>query len=551
MSKKKAPIADPERSWRVWNIDELYHKDDRDHDGRYLPNKGDLIFSQDGGFFIVTNVDYSDATFNYEPWRTPKHSGLNQEDESKLISTSAGMPSQSYRLYLDTSVVPYVMAFDSRLKVYGSVVKHVKVFTGYNPEQGELISRVYDNKGNLKSDAIELEHVYDENGYRPAIKTPKVGNCSIKIDDGEVVTGVFYDDEGHVVSTSTLLVKNTSWIRRAHQDRKYVESIEIDSSFISQSDPKLIDVPVNVNMESVPMIGVVKYSNGEKKRMSIDGTKFKLMGLNQFVSTIVGQRQPLTLIYYLGEDEESVDTLDHESGHIAASYTITTSPVDGAYSVKIFTAPYWIDKETGYRLKHWLYSLERKEYYDVSDKVRISSGSSDFHPKEYGNIQDITFTLDLNEVDPRYVRYRHLQTTRIILDREGNMKVTPHWRVYYDKDGDYFGGMIAEVEYKGVERYRIRLDNGYESKEAWLRYAYERLLPILDPANESRPPEPTHFRLHVGSWSQEYSIDMWDAEFEVPRSRESGQLVNVQFIRREGDKDYQLAMSSFIAQRDK
>lgn len=551
MSDKKAPIADPDRSWRVWHIDEIYHKDESDHSGRYIPNPGDLIFSETDGFYTVEDVDYTNGEVDYKPWYLPKHDGISDDDDSdRLLTTFAGLPSQSYRLYLDTSVVPHTVAVDARLKIYGSVVKHMRLFVGYDAGSDDAISRDYDSDGELIDDKIPLEKVRSEDdAEEPAIKVPAIGYCSRALDDGEVVTAVFYDDHGHAVSTATLLVKNTSWIRRAQEHTKTVVGIEIESSFISQSDPLVIDVPVNINMESVPMHGIVHYSSGESRRLPIDDTKFKCMGLKQFVSSIVGQRQPLTLIYYLDEDEQSDEALDHGSGHIAQSYSIKTSPVDGAYSAKIYTAAEWLDKDRGYRLKHFLYTLERDEYFDVTEYVRIARNSPSFDPLLYGTSQDLTFVVDLNEVDSRFAKYKHLQTTRIELLQRGDRREPTHWKIHYDRDKDPFGGMIAEMEYIGTSDYRLVMDNGYESKESWLRQVYRRLQPIHHPRNEDEAPEPTHFKLHVGDWSQEYSIDMWDADLTVPRSRDNGQLVHVQFIRRSGEKDYQLAMASLVVIR--
>lgn len=542
------PIYDHDRGWRMWHVDEIFDPDNPDDSGRYVPNIDDLVFSRDAGFYIVISVNYQTFKSTFEPWHSPEHTGI-VEDENKLLSSGAGLPPQTFRLYLDTSVIPYTLAFDSRLRVYGSTVKHVKVFQGYDIENSEIISRRYNNEGTLIGENILLETVMGESAQQSAVKTPMIGNCSKKIDDGEVVTAAFYDDAGHVVSTSSLIVKNTAWIRRAHEERKYVSAIELDSSFLSRSENDVVEVPININMESVPFKGIVHYSTGERKKLPIDGTKFKLLGLRQFISTILGQRQPLTLIYYLGDDEESYDVLDHDQGHVSKAYTITTVPIDGAYSVKLFTAPVWRGTDAHYRLKHFLFTLERLEWWDVSDKVELADNSDAFYSDEYGVNQDITFAVDLNDVDPRFANYRHLQNMRMVLLERGSItspSTDAHWKIYYERDAAPFLPSRAIVYHVQQNIHRYQIDAGIIDLNSWLDNHFYKLQPIIHPKSESSPPYPTHFRLHIDDWSQEYDINMWDATFEVEKSKGNGDIVLVEFIRREADRDLKLVVCPFV-----
>src|SRR5690606_38246651 len=124
-------------------------------------------------------------------------------------------------------------------------------------------------------------------------KTPKVGHTVEELDDGELVTAVVYDDVGNAVSITRLLVKKTAFVRTVDESKRFVTGIHIESPFLSKSDPRVLEYPINMPIQALSLVGVVTYSDGGVKRMPIDGTKFSLYGLNNYIATILGQRIPL------------------------------------------------------------------------------------------------------------------------------------------------------------------------------------------------------------------------------------------------------------------
>lgn len=264
----------------------------------------------------------------------------------------------------------------------------------------------------------------------------------------------------------------------------------------------------------------MNYSDGSKKTLPIDGTKFALFGLQRFVSTILGQKQPLTLIYYLSPDEVSYGSVPGDTMHLTESYLATTIKVDGAYSVKLFTYPAWIDAINGYRLTHFLYNLERDEVFEVTALVELAANSPAFNPLAYGVSQDITFALDLSKVSSRFKNYRHLQTTRISLLRPG-LDDNTNWTVNYDNTLPAYGvsdegaGLKAEVEFINSNLWYLSIDNGFGSVEHWLREVYEKTLPLYDQTAEDKAPTPNYFRLIAGAYTMEAPVSMWNHKFTV------------------------------------
>lgn len=535
------PIMDPNRGWRMWHIDEIFSGEGS---GRYVPNENDMVLSWTDGFLRVTQVDYSTGLSILTPHVTPGETGVVDE-ENRLLGAGPGRVSESYRIFIDTSVTPHTLAFDGRLKMYGSGVKWVKVFLGTKIDGGEVISRQYDSQGALLGENLPMELVSGASASS-AIKRPKVGYSAQALPDGETVTAVFYDDEGSILSTCVLLVKNTNWIRRLNDSQKYVTGISMESPFISDADSRVLECPINIPIDAITRRGVVTYSNGEKRTLPIDGTKFRLFGLQRFVSTILGQRQPLSLIYYLSPDETAYGSVNGETMHIAEDYLATTVKVEGAYSVKLFTYPVWIDEINGYRLEHFLYNLERDEAYDVTSLVLLAANSQSFKPLEYGVSQDLTFAVDLSKVDDRFKDYRHLQTTRITLLRPGKDSST-NWTVTYDRMKPSYGeNLKAGLEFINSNLYKLTIDNGFGSAEHWLREIYEPTLPLYDETSEEKPPVPNYFKLIAGNFEMECSLSMWNHEFTVNSPLQAGENVYIQFFRRTSTTDLQLSTAGLI-----
>lgn len=544
------PISDPNRGFQTWHINEIFTGEE--DGGRYVPNKDDMVISYAAGLQIyrVQAVDYTTGLSELDPIDLANVIGADDE-AGNLLGAGPGKISESYRVYLDTSVIPHTLAFDARLKVYGTTVKSVKLIRGTLIEDGEVISRQYDQQGELLGDAIPLELVLTDDGTNVAIKTPKVGHSSVSMPDGEVVTAVFYDDVGAVVSTSVLLVKNTGFIRGLNDSVKYVVGIELESPFLSAADDRLLECPINVPIDAITRRGIVHYSDGSKKTLPIDGTKFALFGLQRFISTILGQEQPLSLIYYLSPDEVAYGSVPGDTLHITEKYLATTVKVEGAYSVKLFSYPVWVDAINGYRLDHFLYNLERDEVFNVTSLVEVAANSPAFDPLAYGIAQDITFALDLSKVADRFKNYRHLQSTRITLLRPG-LDTDTNWTVTYDKTKPPYGvsdegvGFKANVEFINSNLWHLTIDNGFGSVEHWLREIYEKTLPLYDKTAEAAAPVPNYFKLVAGVYEMEAPVSMWNHEYTINNLLEAGENVYLHFFRRTSTTDLQLSTAALI-----
>ena len=544
MTTTVEPIRDPNRGWREWNITEIYTGPNGT--GRYVPNVNDAAWDWAQGKFRVTDVNDSTLLSTLEKYIAPKEPNT-VDDSDVLLGAGPGAISESYRAFMDTSVVPHTLALDRRLHLYGSTCTHIKVFLGTNiGVGGDVISLMYDQNGTLLGENIPLELVVMPGALNVAVKAPVVGYSNRSLPDGELVTVVAYDSVGGPVSIERFLVKNTSFIRTTDASRKYIESIHIESPFVSGSANRLIECPINMPVSGLAMMGVVTYSDGSTAKLPIDGSKFSLYGFEGFVSTILGQRLPLVLSYKLSSEEVSYGAIAADGHHISEAYTITSTEADGAYRVKLFAYPVWIDAVNGYKLEYFLANLDRNKIYYVTPYISIANGSAAFDPKRYGVIQRISVGLSMADVNGIFSNYRHTQMIEITLLAPGNEN-RANWTVGFEADEVPYGaGVKADVQFISQDLWRYDVSAGCASKELWLEKVFYATMPLFDPQTESRAPAPTHFVLVVGSRRVELAISQWNIRSSLSEHVREGECVYLEFFKRTATNDLYLGCTGMI-----
>lgn len=532
----------PDRGFRVWNRDEIVQLPGQTD--KWVANVNDLVLDWAQGFFRVVEVIPGTNVAVLKPY-TPPSSVSPDGDENLLIGVGPGYSSESYRCFLDTSVTPFTLAPDTRLHWYGSMVASYVVFKGSDISEtyGQIVSAYYDSSNNYLGPNVPVEF-YDAPGL--ASKTtsvPMVGFTNVAMDDNELVTLVAYDSLGGVVSKAQLLVMNTEAIRQADNSKSFVGGITLDTPFLSTSDPKVIEFPLNVMVASLPMQGVVHYRGGKTQRLPIGG-QFEIFGLENYIATVEGEEFPMTASYKLAEDEISYDSIPTTQRTITENYIARTIAVDGAYSCRMFVYPNWQSTQLGYTLEFWLYNADRQRFYNCTPYVQLGTNSAPFQPKNYGTVQTLTYAVNLNEVDGRFAPYRFVTTFQLALLQSGD--TTPNWEVYPRPDtvSGYGRNLKASVDYIQTNIWDLRLRNGANTFEEWLQRMYYAAEPLVDTQQEEFPPEPTHFILHFVHNQYKFSVTQWKDVLKVNNDLNNGQLLNIQWIKEMYDTDLQLALTA-------
>lgn len=538
----KVAVYDPDGLWHWWNMNEVYTGGPGLN--RYVPKVGDYIEDTSpvrSVTYVVTELNMSTLI----PTFVKKRRECECDDESTL-NQLIGPGSDTYRVYLDTSVTPHILAVDARLTVGGTLSDHARIYRGTNiGPDGKLISFLFDNSGNFLTNNVPLELAAIDSHVNHSIKVVSVCNTLETMIDGEICTVVIYDDNGHVVCTRQLLVRNTSFIRGVNAAQRYISAISLKSPFLSTSDDHRLEFPINTPIDSSNMIGRIHYSDGGITEMPVDGNKFKIMGMENFISTVPGMTFPLSLCYTLSNGEITYTATSGEGKYITEPYDMITTEQIGALNVKLVAYPVWVDNATGYVLRWFLYNLDRTASFEVTSMVQYNTDSDVYNGKAYGVNQKLSVRINLKNVNNAFISYIHVQTLDITLNHEGFERTT-NWTVGFvpGQAPRYGNNLKARVAMITANSYRVRLASEFLTLSDWLQNLFYNSKPIINPSRELTAPEPNFFAIVVGSSRYEYPVSAWNSELTIGQSFDINGTMFIEFFRREPGNDIILGMSA-------
>ncbi len=534
------PIKNPGERFAVRNMAEVYTGPTGT--GRYVPNVDDLGLNWvELSFYRCVHVDY---VTGYSTWQRVNLNNNSGVDETLDVITGvgSGYTFESFRVWVNTKQLPYTLNFDARLYLYGSKAAYVKLFQGNDiTASGRVISGVYNASGNLVSENIPLELVkYSSDVTNLAVRTPVNAHCTTTLKEGEILTAVVYAKDGSILSASRLVAAISDAVRPLEASSKLVTNIELLSPYLSTTKADTLEYPLNMLVQSDSLRGRVRYNDGTFKDYAVDGVKFSLMGINSYIASEVGQEFPLILTYNLSQGE-----LAHGTDNPTRDYILETIKSDDEYSVKIFVCPEWLS--TGkWGLRYYLYDLERDSVHDITNFIELGSESKAFNGSNYDTVQEMTIVFNMLNLGTSYNYYRQVQTFRIQLYRPASdLTATTYYTIGYTTDLNYGSGIKARAS-GSINAYNLDVSCGHQDIETWLEYLYRTLSPLRYTQTEATAPKPTHVRLRIGpTWSREVPIqNILNQITNISTAMPQGSLLRLEFFKRVGDIDYELAIGS-------
>ena len=536
------PIYQPDARWTLWSIDELYNGGVGDH--KFIPKVKDYAIDPDT--FTTYVVDHIDPITLIPTLREIRPANMSYiiPDADLLLGVLPGPQSDTYRIYIDKSVTPYTLAVDARFKVGGSAASYAKIFRGSSLSDAQsVVSKIYDTNGQVISENVPLELIVIDSHINYTAKTIAVCNTTDDLIDREIVTAVIYTAEGSVVSKRQFLVENTSYIRSLNSSVKYITSIYMECLFLSDTADKTIDFPLNIPLSALNLLGVVSYSDGTTLKLPVNGGKFKIYGLDQFISSIPGQKIELVLNYSLSNDEISYVGNNTNTKFISAAYSLVTVNPNNSYAVKLFGYPIWINESQGYRMKWWLYNLDRNLAIEVTEHVLYSDTTGPYDPKGYGFIQRKAVSLNLQDISNSFKPFIHTQIVEIVLNTRPDNTDTP-WTMAQELSGNTvrYGSRLYA---KRVSNDYINISSGINIFADWIAQVYRASGPIINRAIEIEAPTPTHFVVTYGATVVEYPISAWGSNIALANSV-LYDSISIRFIKRLSSSDLELSIAVLV-----
>lgn len=512
------PIQNSKEGFWTWRFEDIYTGPTGS--GQYVPLVNDIVsrvIITTETRYVVTAVDPQTLLSTLQ--LLLDDTSNNEFPADTLFAAGPGPQSASFQYLVNSTVTPAVACVDKRCWVAGSLSSFAKIFRGVDiSSAGVVISAVFDANGNYVSSNVPLEKAGVFQGQaltdNVSIWIPQTHYTNVTLNDGEVVTIVFYDINGFQVSWRQLVVRNTSYILALNAPAKEVISIGLQTPFLAASNSTQINYPMGVPVNAMNLIGIVNYSDGTSQSYGIDGVHFSVSGLDAYAPTVAGQITNIVLRYKLQTNEEAIGV--SANGILSQSYSIVTQAANGTYAVQIYVIPVWQGPTTGYVLNYYLRSLDRTVSYNITPYVVIDTTYAAFQPLNYGAKQTLRLYVNMADVNAIYASFNHIQIVDVTLNNPGTSRPVvngvPNWTIA-NQSGQLpvFGvGVYAKFYAPGANTYQITLTGDFTDQASWLTAYYYDLHPQYNPLTESGPVLPTHFTIGDGVL---YLLSQWNVAF--------------------------------------
>lgn len=457
-----------------------------------------------------------------------------------------------FRLMVDPTTTPVRFRVDDAMKFNGSEPLYYKVFKGSDTTvNGQIVSTAVDGSGKPTNANLQLEIVQGANSQNTLVKVAKGGHLLELLADQEMVTVMAYRADGLQVDYRPAVVCYTTNMAPLDLAKRTIIQISLETPFLNKDDKHLIDIPVNMLIDSAVIMGVVTYNDGTVSRLPINGEKFKLNGFANFTATTAGAMYDLGLSYFLSDDEIAWDALGNTPVRTKVeNYKIRAINPDGNYTAKLFVVPNWT-KTGKYELKWYLYNMERKYVYDVTGKVEFTPGFS-FNGSAYSTKQQLRVAINMGDVDDYFINYRFVTNLAITLVNPGTaVSQSTYYRIEYDDQYVYGPGLRIDATSSStqINTFNLNIANGCTTVEEWINKVYYPTTPLYYTSAEDLPPNPTEFILRNGdnTWQRVISIeDVLQPVMGVNYALKQGDTFILEFGARTSTTLLQLSMASMV-----
>lgn len=475
--------------------------------------------------------------------------GETTEDQDVIFGEKGGPLNGEGLMGVDYSVRPNRARIDSTIMRPGAAYALLFLGDNIDPDNGgQIISAVYDKSANMETNKIPVMLAAINNYTNKEIMTTNVFSVTKNADalpNGSRCTLVFFDQGNTIITPSQrIVVQHCSYLRNREKGIRYVTDIELISPWFTDSgDPDKLILPITTPMSGIEFRAAVHYSNGDVVEYTVNGDKFSMQGVEAYRPNYPGDSAEIVLIYKLSDDEQFYEAKPGQDGRFTRVYLITAGNIEGAYAPKLYTWPVWESQGSRWALRHFLYTLERKTFVDVTDQVVLNEISPPFKPNSYNSVQDLIFNINLKDVSPEYNSTIFKQQTSVVLYKDINGP-GKRWGVQYAAAKPIYDSLAAKVVNNGAQT-KVNLTNGFSKYEDWLTAMYYAVVPMYDMWNEEKAPEPNAFYVMLPDGTRYPATTLnWNNDVTIPVQLQKGQTIFICWVQRDGSgNEKQLAMT--------
>lgn len=506
--------------------------------GKIIPVVSSMVIDKNanGALYWVSYVDPDTYKSTLDPVRVV----VSSEDQSSTVSI-VSYKNDIFPLFYDTRTAPTTLQPDRRLFIGGTNVANYHIVRGRGTSNEKVISRYYDTDGNFVDTKIPLI---------PVEATDLVGlwvlsECHTLVDMAinEILHIVVFNDHGTEVATVTVHSRPSSIINEGPGFKPVIRKLSVKS--IQQLSNDEIYVMEKQRVDDIMLTAVLTYADGREVEFPIDGVKCKVYGLEDFIASYSGLRQPILVKYYLDDFEESEVT--NSDRFISTEAYLVVVPNELVTGIKVSVFPLWNAVLGRYVLRYYAYTKDRDRIWDVTSHVTIAEGS--FIGNLFGSQQSFVIQVDLTAADSTVfpegspnspILHRQTVTIRVMppntlvryILRDG-----PNSAVAYGADSATSRRPI--IKYDTTRQQYFIPATQFPIVESMVKSFYLNATPPYQADAELGPLEPTHFIMrdvYSGTMVTPSLIPIEDyaVAFNIigsPASRYSSATVIIEFLR--------------------
>lgn len=453
--------------------------------GRVVAKVSQLVLDDtgDGGYlYRVTAVDDITKQPTFAP---AKMQIVELDDAPRVVSYGNDV----HRLYIDRRTTPATLRVDGRFFVYGSDNDTYRIVRNPGQANQEVVSRYYDANGVFTSNLIPMARVADN------VNQWWFTNCQTTsaIAEGDEFELQVFNSQGGLTVTCKVFTKDGQTLNELGVYVPVIVGIRLNSSQLRGNNEVYIFEKQSIN--DLNLTATLTYDDGREVQLVVDSNQTFLFGLENFIASYPGMRQPFMIKYWLSSAEQANPQLS-DRDYVSVDGSLVVIPNELASSVKISTIPVWSTADNAYKLRYFLYTTDRTDVRDVTASVTLSGDA--FNGRLYGVRQSLVLQLDMQQVFPS--QYSEAVTYQQPLEIE-LQPIAALQR--YSLADTVDSGVIYGVETPDLKRPRIYYDVDrqqyyisstlFVNSMAFLAAFYQKASPLYLADSELAPVTPSHF----------------------------------------------------------
>ncbi len=295
--------------------------------------------------------------------------------------------------------------------------------------------------------------------------------------------------------------------------------------------------------------GEITYDDGTVREVTVDGSKCRLYGLENFTASYAELQQPLLMKYYLDPVNEPITPGFGSTGldglFIYAEANLIVVPNELAATIKVSVIPIWNTTLSRYVLKFWAYTVDRTQSWDVTANTTIPTNA--FIGTLYGTVQEFTFEVNMTRVSPSI--YGGDENNPAVHRQKVAIRLQPvvAYERYTTRDSST-STLVYGIDTPTSRRPQLKFDTTrnqyfvstieFPTVNHFLKAFYVNATPPYRTGTEEGALNPTHFVMRDISGAMVIAdfipVEDYHVAFNVlnsPTNRFVGQTVVVEFIR--------------------